>query len=345
MALKNFQYNKILRQYDQTRLKHKHLLDGRFQEIYDKIPAMKELDAAIASNAVESTRLALAGDDTAITSLQKKNKSLSEEKQALLAAYGYPRDYLTPSYDCPDCKDTGYIETLEPSSDEGRFLLSKNKCHCFKQAVVDLLYTESNQKTAIERENFNTFSYQYYDREKKDPTTGLTPYENMQKITAVAKNFIAHFDERFENLLLYGSAGVGKTFLTNCISKELLDTAHTVVYLPANQLFDILEKYKFSSKNEENYQIQEKYYGILDCDLLIIDDLGTELNNNFINSQLYVCINERQLGRKSTIISTNFSLDDLSRQYSERIFSRITSNYRLLRIFGDDIRLKKAFAP
>lgn len=345
MALKNFQYNKILRQYDQTRLKHKHLLDNRFQEIYEKIPAIKELDAAIASNAVESTRLALAGDDTAITDLQKKNKALSEEKQALLTAYGFPKDYLLPSYDCPDCKDTGYIETLEPSMDEGRFLLSKNKCHCFKQAIVDLLYTESNQKTAIEQENFSTFSYQYYDREKKDPTTGLTPYENMQKITAVAKNFIANFDKTFENLLLYGSAGVGKTFLTNCISKELLDTAHTVVYLPANQLFDILEKYKFSSKYEETYDIQEKYYGILDCDLLIIDDLGTELNNNFINSQLYVCINERQLSRKSTIISTNFSLDDLSRQYSERIFSRITSNYRLLRIFGDDIRLKKAFAP
>lgn len=345
MPLKNFQYNKILRQYDQTRLKHKHLLDNRFQEIYEKIPAIKELDAAIASNAVESTRLALSGNDTAISDLQKKNQTLSEEKQELLMAYGYPKDYLKPSYDCPDCKDTGYIEALEPGSEEGRFLLSKNKCHCFKQAIVDLLYTESNQRAAIARENFDTFSYQYFDREKKDPTTGLTPYENMQKITTVAKNFIANFDRTFENLLLYGSAGVGKTFLTNCISKELLDTAHTVVYLPANQLFDILEKYKFSSKYEEDYQIEEKYYGILDCDLLIIDDLGTELNNNFINSQLYVCINERLLAGKSTIISTNFSLDDLSRQYSERIFSRITSSYRLLRIFGDDIRLKKAFAP
>lgn len=345
MPLKNFQYNKILRQYDQTRLKHKHLLDNRFQEIYEKIPAIKELDAAIASNAVESTRLALAGDDTAIASLQEKNRALSKEKQVLLTAYGYPEDYLMPSYDCPDCKDTGYIETLEPSLDENRFLLSKNKCHCFKQAIVDLLYTESNQKATIAQENFSTFSYQYYDREKKDSTTGLTPYENMKKITTVAKNFITNFDKTFENLLLYGNAGVGKTFLTNCISKELLDTAHTVVYLPANQLFDILEKYKFSSKYEDSYDIEEKYYGILDCDLLIIDDLGTELNNNFINSQLYICINERQLSRKSTIISTNFSLDDLSRQYSERIFSRITSNYRLLRIFGDDIRLKKAFAP
>lgn len=345
MPLKNFQYNKILRQYDQTKLKHKHLLDKRFQEIYEKIPAIQEIDASIASNAVETTRLALSGDETAIHSLHKKNQALSEEKHALLQAYGYPKDYLMPSYDCPDCKDTGYIETFEPSVENGRFLLSKNKCHCFKQAIVDLLYTESNQKSAIARENFSTFSYAYYNKEIKDATTGLTPYENMKKITSVAKNFIANFDQSYENLLLYGSAGVGKTFLTNCISKELLDTAHTVVYLPSNQLFDILEKYKFSSKNEENYAITEKYYGILDCDLLIIDDLGTELNNNFINSQLYVCINERQLSRKSTIISTNFSLDDLSRQYSERIFSRITSNYRLLRIFGEDIRLKKAFAP
>ena len=129
--------------------------------------------------------------------------------------------------------------------------------------------------------------------------------------------------------------------MTNCIAKELLDCSHTVVYLTSLKLFDILESYKFDrdlSQIEKNATVSY----ILDSDLLIIDDLGTELNNSFTSSQLYHCIDTRLNNNRSTIISTNFSFDDLREQYSERIFSRITSNYILLKITGDDIRLKKA---
>jgi DNA replication protein DnaC len=123
-----------------------------------------------------------------------------------------------------------------------------------------------------------------------------------------------------------------------------LNRAHTVIYLTSFQLFDILEKNKFG-KGNDNFENEEQFYYILNCDLLIIDDLGTELNNSFISSQLYLCMNERHLSQKSTIISTNLSLDDVNVLYSERIFSRITSNYLLLKVVGEDIRLKKAFAP
>lgn len=342
MALKNEQYNRILREYDKKQLENRRILQEKQEAIYTAIPAIKEIDHEIASNAVKATKLTLLGDEHALEELKSINHELSEDKKALLMAHNYPADYLSLSYSCPDCKDTGYI-TDETWQDEDHVLLSKNKCHCFKQAIVDLLYTQSGIRRAIEKENFSTFSYDYFDRTYIDPSTGSTSYDNMVNVVSTCQTFIQNFDTIFQNLLFFGTPGVGKTFLTNCIAKELLNSAHTVIYLTAFQLFEILEKHKFSKGDD--YDIEEQFQGIFDCDLLIIDDLGTEVSNTFINSQLYLCINERYLSEKSTIISTNLSLDKLSSQYSERIFSRLTSNYTLLKLFGDDIRLKKAFAP
>lgn len=339
MPLKNEQYNQILREYDKRQLENHRILREKQDAIYEAIPALKELDHAIASNATKAIKLSLLGDEDALKRLRSDNKELSENKKALLMAHGYPQDYLTLTYTCPDCKDTGYI-TDEVWPDEDHILLSKNKCHCFKQAIVDLLYHQSNIRNAIEKENFATFSYDYFDQDFVDPASGITSYENMVDIVAFCQRFIQNFDTKFENILLYGNSGAGKTFLSNCIAKELIESAHTVIYLTAFELFDILEKHKFSKTND--YTIQEQFEGILDCDLLIIDDLGTELANSFTNSQLYTCLNERLLSEKSTIISTNLSLDDLAEQYSERIFSRIASGYTILKLFGRDIRIKKA---
>lgn len=329
MQLKNFQVNKILREYDKRQLENRHILEERQKEVYKAIPELKEIDNAIVSNSIKSAKLSLMGNDSAYEELPDKNLDLSMRKIELLTSHGYPPNYLMPSYHCKDCKDTGYI--------------NKEKCHCFKQAIVDLLYSQSNIKEILTRENFSTFCYDFYPDNVKDEITKLTPLENIKKVVANCKAFIDNFDNSYENLLLYGNAGVGKTFLANCIAKDLLDRSHTVIYLTAFQFFDILEKNKFN-KEEEKQEANEQFAYILDCDLLIIDDLGTELNNSFITSQLYLCINERHLRKKSTVISTNLSWDNLNTNYSERIFSRIASNYRLLKIYGDDIRIKKAFS-
>ena len=151
--------------------------------------------------------------------------------------------------------------------------------------------------------------------------------------------YFPQMEHLLQNLFLYGSTGVGKTFLSHCIASELLKTAHCVLYFSAFDLFARLAQTALSRKSE-TYTRDEF---ILDCELLIIDDLGTELTNSFVSSQLFLCINERISRRKSTIISTNLKLEDFSATYSERTFSRIASNYQMLKLIGKDIRIQKIF--
>ena len=324
MSLKKHQYNAIMRTYDERRSASRALLAARQKEIEQMIPAYTALQQQLIENSMNYARTALFGTDSANTQeLRKQNEKLSKQKESLLLANGYPADYLSPIYICPDCKDTGMI--------------SEERCHCFKQAVVDLLYAQSGLASVLEEENFGTFSFSYYNNTMIDPKTKLTPYQNMQRIYDICQSFVRNFDTEFSNLLFYGTSGLGKTFLSHCIAKELLGTAHTVLYLTAYELFDILGKAMYHE--EEDFAASGEH--ILDCDLLIIDDLGTELSNAFTLSRLSLCINERFLNRRSTIISTNFGVQELADHYGERNFSRIFSSYTPLRFFGEDIRLKK----
>ena len=324
MSLKKHQYNAIMRTYDERRSASRALLAARQKEIEQMIPAYTALQQQLIENSMNYARTALFGTDSANTQeLRKQNEKLSKQKESLLLANGYPADYLSPIYTCPDCKDTGMI--------------GEERCHCFKQAVVDLLYAQSGLASVLEEENFGTFSFSYYNNTMIDPKTKLTPYQNMQRIYDICQSFVRNFDTEFSNLLFYGTSGLGKTFLSHCIAKELLGTAHTVLYLTAYELFDILGKAMYHE--EEDFAASGEH--ILDCDLLIIDDLGTELSNAFTLSRLSLCINERFLNRRSTIISTNFGVQELADHYGERNFSRIFSSYAPLRFFGEDIRLKK----
>ncbi|NLC19025.1 MAG: ATP-binding protein [Clostridiales bacterium] len=326
--LRNEQYDQILREYDNRRFQAKFEQDRRKEEAYRLIPELKELEEKIISLAAESGRMAIRGDDSSLQQLNERIRELMKEQERLLMEVGLPADYLQPKYQCSRCKDTGF--------------LGNEKCNCLKQAIADMLYSDSNIRANLARENFDLFSFSYYSDDYIDETIGLSPLSNMQKIVAGCKSFIRHFDKKHDNLLFTGNTGVGKTFLANCIAKELLDRGYTVIYLTAFRLFDILEKNKFGKDEESSYDASRQFDYILDCDLLIIDDLGTELNNAFTNSQLYVILNERLLRQKSTIISTNLSLPNINATYGERIFSRIASSYKVHRIIGEDIRLQKA---
>lgn len=181
------------------------------------------------------------------------------------------------------------------------------------------------------------FELDYYSSNFIDRLTGKSSLETMKNNVAVCRQFINNFDAEPGNLLFYGSTGVGKTFLSNCIARELIERAYSVIYFTVAELFEVSARNTFG-KDPEAQDVNEY---VIDCDLLIIDDLGTELANSFTNSRLFTYLNERILRQKATIISTNLSLDDIKSIYSERIFSRISSNYTMLRFVGDDIRIQK----
>ncbi len=323
MVLNNSQYDSIMRTYEQKQLHNQRSLEKRYAEAYEKLPTLKELHQTIASLSVAQARKLLEGDETALAQLKSKIKELSQESEALLLTGGFPTDYLDLHYECPDCKDTGYIDN--------------QKCHCFQKIIIDMLYEQSNLKHILNKENFDTFSFSYYSPNYVDKETGFSSLESIQDAYEEARRFVETFGKEFRNLFLYGDPGVGKSFLSNCIAKELIDRSNSVIYLSSYQLFDTLAKERFS-KDENSTDINKH---LLNCDLLIIDDLGTELVNSLTVAQLFLCLNERLLHRKSTIISTNLSLEALVDIYSERIFSRITSNYKMLKLTGDDIRIKK----
>lgn len=323
MPLNNSQYDELIREYDARQIKNQHITEARVQEAYARIPRLKEVDDAIASCSVAQAKKLLDGDTGALSALRRQLAAYRLEKADLLKEHNFPADYFSPIYTCKDCKDTGFI--------------NGKRCHCFHQAAINLVYTQSNLKEILEKENFDTFSLDYYSDKDINPATGLSSLATARDAVAKCHEFIDHFDKNFSNLYFYGDTGIGKTFLSHCVAKELMDRGYSVIYFTAFQLFDILSKGVF--RREEDAIAAHR--NIFDCDLLIIDDLGTELTNSFTTSQLFLCLNERILRRKSTIISTNLGMNQLADIYSERVLSRISSNYTLIKLFGADIRILK----
>ncbi len=325
MALSNSQYDSIMRVYNRIQLEKKHELDERTREVYEKIPAVREMNEEISSAAVRSARQLLAGDETAVERLHRTIADLKEERQVLMAAYGYPADYLEMKYECPACKDTGY--------QDGK------KCHCFRQREIDILYAQSNIREILNRENFDHFSYDYFDDTRVDERSGKTAREYMTQVAAACRQYVENFGTKKENILFTGKTGLGKTFLSNCIARELIERCYSVVYLPAVEMFEIFSKERFSYDSTDEDKDRSQY--LMECDLLIIDDLGTELVNTFTTSQLFYVINERLNRKKGTIISTNLPVNEMRDEFTDRVMSRIVSQYRVIPLYGEDIRIQK----
>lgn len=326
MSLTNTQYDAIIREYNKKQLQNRREQESRMRTAEKNLPRLAEIDREIASLSLQCARRLLDGQPASIDELKTEIAAYGRHRKALLKGAGYPEDYLEMHYTCPDCKDTGYI--------------GNEKCHCFRQAAINLLYTQSNLTSILEHENFDHFCFRYYPETLKDNITGRNALENIRKIVDECLAFVRDFDVKGGNLLFYGETGVGKTFLTHCVAKELLETAHSVIYFTAFDLFELFSAATFSHGRTED-EVMQRHSSIFDCDLLIIDDLGTEVTNSFVSSQLFLCINERLMSGKSTIISTNLSLEALRDLYSERVFSRISSNFQMRKIIGKDIRLLK----
>ena len=315
MALTNAQYEMIIREYEEKQTRNRHKSEARLSEIRNAYPEYAAMEDTVSSLCVSFTRRLIDGEENAKQELSDSLSALHQKKDSFLVRKGYPADYLDPVYDCPDCHDTGYI--------------GQKKCHCFERRIIELLYRQSNLADTLLHENFDTLSYEWFSG------AALSDYK---KAVDVCKEFVASFDGCAKNLLFIGTVGTGKTFLSNCIAKALIDTSHSVIYFSSADLFDTFAKFVFGKdKNALDNFCNDLYH----CDLVIVDDLGTELESSFVTSYFFTFLNERQQLGKSTLITTNLDLKQLHQKYSDRICSRIIGNFEICLLTGPDIRILK----
>ena len=303
MGLSNRQFDSIIEKYDNIRLENNREQMKRADEVRSKIPGYIELEEKLRSLRMERTRARLYEDEALFTEQKTEEDLLVDKRNRLLKEAGYPSDYLDPIYQCPKCRDTGFLPE------------SRSKCTCFIAAQTRLLFEQSGISDLIELQNFDTLSFD-------------------------ARNFIRNFNSDYQNLVFYGNVGTGKTFLSCCIAKELMETGFSVTYKSADRLFKDLVDLRFGDDKNEYFSFIED---LDQCDLLIIDDLGTEAITERVKADLFTCLNNRDLLKKATLISTNLTLDELNRRYSERIFSRISSHFTFCKFEGRDIRMLKKF--
>ncbi len=309
----------------QKRTRRSELIISRRNEVYAAVPELKELDDKIASVSFAIFRDVASGasPDDAAKRIEETTRALTDRRDALLKAHGYTRDFLDPPYDCPRCKDEGF--------------LNNTYCDCFIKALSKAVFAESNLAT-LKGSTFDRFSLQWYSA-SSTKTHPVSPRKNMEKILSVCRNFADKFDAAHESLLFTGPSGLGKTFLSACIANELIARGRSVVYQSAGAVFGLLDRVKFDkSATPEDVYVANR---LLDCDLLVLDDLGTEFITDFSASELFRLLNSRQLSDKKMIISTNLSVADLKKLYSERIISRLSGNFIILPFYGKDIRLLK----
>ena len=324
--LTNSQHDAVMRRYSLIQADEQRALAERRREAYDKIPKLRLLDEEVGKISLQRARQLIdageedAGAPAAFTQALEK---ISRQRKQLLTENGFPEDHLEMHYQCPLCRDTGYVDG--------------HRCRCFDRMAAGLLFEDPAFREELTLHNFDHFSLDCYSPDPDPEYAPVSPRENMSRILSGAHAFIDSFDKSPGFLLFYGKTGLGKTFLSHCIAKELLDKGHLVIYQCAPAMFEKLADAAFS-RDEPAGDDQELF---MNCDLLIIDDLGTELVNSFVAGSLFYLLNERIRRGKSTIISTNLSLAEIENTYSERVFSRIVSRFDLMHFYGEDIRLEQ----
>ncbi len=317
--------SEILREYEKMRDRSEKEYKLRKDEVYKTIPRIREIEVEMAKLSIKSSKAIFESPDDSrfiLKEMEYSIKKLQQEKAFLLTEQNIPMNYLEIKYNCSNCHDTGF-------TDQG------NKCGCFKQKLINFGYKMSNLSNSFEKENFSTFNLDIFS-DKIPEGQVKSPKENMREILALSESFVYDFDKDSKNLLFTGTTGLGKTFLCNSIAKSLLDKGYLVVYQTAFNILELLERRKFKKGSEpfDNFN----YEMLFDADLLIIDDLGTEMNNSFTNTEIFNIINTRLLKSKKIIISTNLDVVEISSIYSDRISSRLFGNFELINFFGPDLR-------
>lgn len=321
-------YQKVKREFDAKRLNHLNELDRRREEVYQKCPRIREIELEIEQNGMRLTQMAIRGRQNVeadVEKMAKQNAKLADEKKTLLYANGFAEDYMTNVWDCPDCEDKG----------EQDFAF----CHCFQKRLQEKAYEQSNMARMLQQQTFEKFDLAYYSDKAEDGQEGVSPRAQMEYVVSRCHQFAAQFGrEEQRNLFMFGPTGQGKTFLSSCIAKTVMDRGYTVQYQTAGTLFSMIADSKFSSYDAP---IKAEVDNLYQCDLLIIDDVGTEVITQYTVAVFFELLNSRMVSGKKIVLNSNLSLKELQDIYSQRIASRI-AEFEILRFIGNrDIRLMK----
>lgn len=298
----------------------------RKEKVYKKVPRIKAIDEEVLEIGLSMSRAIIENPENYkrdLEDIKDHMEKLRMEKAYLLTENNIPVDYLDIHYECMKCEDTGYLS-------------NGDRCNCLIQTLINKAYEMSNIEAVLKKENFDTFDINIFPDEVCEGES-ISPRENMENIASICVDFVNNFDTKNdENLLFYGSTGLGKTFMSNCIAKALLDMNKIVIYQTAFKILEIIERRRFS--RDTNRFDDYEYDLLFSSDLLIIDDLGTELSNTFTNAEIFNIVNTRLLGGKKTIISTNLTPKEISETYTDRVFSRVLEKFIPLKFYGPDLR-------
>ena len=311
----------IMNEYDADRAAAYRSRDERVEKVNKEVPEIKNIEIEINRLGVENLGRILQNpgqSEKLNKEFEKKLAELNEKKKQLIAENNISPDYADIKYKCEKCFDTGYIDT--------------KKCPCFIKKLINARYNMSNMGNILH--DFEEFSFDYYS-DKFIERLGMTEKQNMEDIYKRSVSFCN--DETAKNLLFSGGCGLGKTFLSSCIAKKMMDSGKSVIYLTASGLFGDYEDYKFGRKKDFDKIIEMIY----ESDLLIIDDLGAEADSAMSVQFLFDIINKRGFSKKKMIISTNLNINGIKSRYTERVVSRILENFCILTFEGKDIRLQK----
>lgn len=310
----------LARRREENRKEH----DRRRKKVLAAAPAMAELEQKLALGGTALIKCVM-DKKTDISAIEARIRQLQQKKRALLCALHLPDDYLDDIYTCPHCHDTGFDQN-------GR------RCSCYLQLISKYIGANANLTEYMKEQTFDRFDYRLFQNQPAQ--NGRQPLAYIKAAVQKAMHFAETFDTTHQNLLLMGNAGTGKTYLSSCIANYALGRGKSVYYQTAFSLFDTMEKLKFdrlSGEDEEQAAAATKHAHKVE--LLIIDDLGTEFVSAYSSAALFELLNERLMQKRSTILSTNFSLNNLENIYGRRVLSRLYGYFEILPFVGRDLRI------
>ena len=319
-------YQQVQRSLDASRERAQREAEQRRRELYAEIPELQEIEHSLSATGIAAAKAAIGAGENApamIEALKVKNQELQQRRTEILQEAGLPADFLSVHYACPICKDTGAV--------------GQKQCVCFSRLLRKAAYEKLSSISGIEDCRFENFDLHYYPDHPVEPYK-VVPRRAMEKVLAICGSYARTFSNSSESLLLCGGTGLGKTHLSLAIAYEVLKMGFGVVYTTSQNLLDKLQLQQFSRNVTEDTDYRQL---ALECDLLIIDDLGAEFSTAFTVAALYNMINSRIIEHRPTIISTNFDETTLRERYGDRILSRLLCSYRPLQFYGEDIRMLK----